>query len=332
MTRKPRQTRHKPKNRSPRRLVISGALLLWEAFWAFLKDGGFSLAGAVAFYSALSLGPLLIILLWVTSLFGDDTQQALIGQVQALIGVEAGRGVELVVENAARRPQLGTLAGIFGLATLVFASTTVFAQLQYAMNVIWGVEAKPGHSVWDWFRTRLMSLGMVVSLLFLLVLSLGISTTISVVMGLLSGQLSFLGVMMPILDFLTSLVIFTLLFALIFKYLPDVNVTWRQVWLGAGVTAVLFGIGKILIGIYLGQTSVGSAYGAAGSLVVLLIWVNISTIILFFGAEITQIVSRRLGFRMTPNRYAIWVDPEKRDAMADDGPKIEPSSTDHSAD
>ena len=166
--------------------------------------------------------------------------------------------------------------------------------MQSSLNAIWDVEAKPSEGVWGWLRKRLLSAGMIIALAFVLLVSLGISAAISAVMP--SG-----GMIWDIVNFVVSLGVFTLLFAIIFKYLPDVSVQWRDVWVGAAVTAVLFAVGKTLIGIYLGKSSVASSYGAAGSLLILLLWVYYSSLLVFLGAEFTQVQAKVGGSPIQPD-------------------------------
>ena len=280
----------------------------------FVADDAMTLAASLAFYTALSFAPLLVLMLTVVTLFlGEATQQKLVDEVKNLMGPQAGASVEQIVnpekvagekggsgaaEQAKEKQEhLASVAGIVGLVTLIFSASGVFAQLQAAMNRIWDVEPKPGGAIMSWLRTRGLSIGMVFAILFLLLVSL-------VVSSILAGMFKDTGLLWKTLNFIVSLGVFIGLFALIFKYLPDVKIPWTDVWIGAAATAVLFGVGKSLIGLYLGTAGVGSSYGAAGSLIVLLVWVYYSSIILFLGAEMTQVYAKWNGSKIVPGPHA----------------------------
>lgn len=292
----------------------------------FVADDAMTLAASLAFYTALSFAPLLVLMLTVVTLFlGEATQQKLVDEVKNLMGPQAGASVEQIVnpEKVAgekggggaaeqakeKQKHLASVAGIVGLVTLIFSASGVFAQLQAAMNRIWDVEPKPGGAVMSWLRSRGLSIGMVFAILFLLLVSL-------VVSSILAGMFKDGGTLWKILNFIISLGVFIGLFALIFKFLPDVKIPWTDVWIGAAATAVLFGVGKSLIGLYLGTAGVGSSYGAAGSLIVLLVWVYYSSIILFLGAEMTQVYAKWHGSKILPGPHAQPETPkDKRPAV-----------------
>jgi membrane protein len=280
------------------RPIKTSYFLLRDAVTKFADDDAFTLSGALAFYTALSFGPLVILLLALAGTLGPGATNRLVHQIEDLIGPKASEAVRLVIESADDFPDATRMAGIIGLATLIFSATTVFAQLQSSLNVVWEVEAKPGKGVWAWLRQRLLSLGMIFAFAFLLIVSLGVS-------AFLAFMIDQLGVLLPAVHMIASVVVFTGLFALIFKILPDVKLKWLQVLPGAAVTAGLFTVGKFVIGIYLGNSAVGSAYGAAGSLVVLLVWVYYSSLIVFFGAELTRAWVLSWGGEVRPTRFAI---------------------------
>ncbi|MFG0330229.1 MAG: YihY/virulence factor BrkB family protein [Phycisphaerales bacterium] len=274
----------------------------------FLDDNAVMMSAAIAFYSALSFAPLLIILIWFGGYLGGGTQEQIVDQVRNFVGSEAGAAVEMIVENAEERPSLGTTAGIISILTLIFSATGVFAQLQAALNIVWDVEPKPGQGLMGWIRKRLLSLGLLVTIGFLLLVSLAFSAVLAAMLGGMQSRLPGADALWPVVDLIVSLIIYTLLFAAIFKILPDVDIEWRVVWGGAILTAVLFAIGKWGIGLYLGRSSLGSAYGAAGSLIVLLVWAYYSCIILMLGAEMTQVAAQRIGLRVRPDDHAQWAD------------------------
>jgi membrane protein len=281
-----------------------------ETFADFAQDEAVTRAAALAFYAGLSFAPLLLLAISVVGLFGGDASDEVVAQVRGLLGPEAGRAVELVVENAEERRGTGWLGAVFGVVTLLVSAAGAFGELQRSLNRIWEVKARPGLGIRGWIRKRLLSFGMVLSVVFLLVVSLAFSAVLSF---LFAGRT---GMLWEVLNVVTSFVAFTLLFGLLFKYVPDVKVPWHVLRVGALTTAVLFLLGKTAIGLYLGRSAVGSAYGAAGSLVVLLVWVYYCSIVLFLGAEATQTQARLRGLRIEPNRFAVPLDEDAR-ARAD---------------
>lgn len=264
-----------------------------------------TLGAAVAFYTALSLAPLLMILIALAGLIGVTAQHELVHRMELLVGPKARDAIEMIIANAGRHQKAGKISVLVGGLTLFFSASGVFAQLQFAMNRIWDVRAKPGLGVWGWLRKRLLSLGMVIAIGLLIFVSLILNVAIDTALAP-TGQI------WKIINIIGSWVIFTLVFAVIFKLLPDVKIIWKDVWVGAAITTVLFVLGKFGISKYLGYSTVGSAYGAAGSLVVFLVWVYYCSLIVFFGAELTQVYARRHGSPIVPDRHAEWVDGAKR--------------------
>jgi membrane protein len=270
----------------------------------------------------LSLAPLVIIVVGVAGLVAERQQvaRALATQSEYLAGTAGRQVVDTILTTT--EPQGGTLAALVGLLTLVLGATAVFGELEAALNLIWEVQPKPlsgvGTAFWDWLKQRILSLAMVLAITFLLLVSLVVSAAIA-------GATTYLGSADDLrllrgraLEVALSLPVFTGLFALLFKYLPDVQLRWHDVWLGAGVTAVLFTIGKAVIGYYIGQASAGSAYGAAGSLVALLVWVYYSALIFFFGAEFTQAwTTRRRAVRPAPCAESGVAPQTKHDAATE---------------
>jgi membrane protein len=279
-----------------------------DAAREFIDDDAPTHAAALAYYTALGMSPLLVLLLWLATLVSPETRQEMLAQIQGLVGPEGGRAIRAIVDNAEATPGLGSFAGVVSLATLLFSVSSVFGQLQYALNHLWDVKAGPGTSGWwPWVRKRLLSIGTFVSTGFLLVTSLSISAAVTVASEQVHDVLPGLDVVWRVVAFVLSLGVSALVFALVFQVLPDVRLGWRDVAVGGVVTAVLFSIGRALIGLYLGQSSIGSAYGAAGSLVVLLVWVYYASLVVFFGAEITQIVAKRRKGRVDPEAHAVEV-------------------------
>ncbi len=277
-----------------------------EVIAEWSSDKASRLAAALAYYTIFSLAPLLIIAIAVAGLFFGEAaaREAVVTQLQSLIGQQGAEAVQQMLANA-NRPGAGTVALIIGVATLLLGASGVFAQLKGALNTIWDVKPAPGQGIWKTVSDRLLSFGMVLGIAFLLLVSLLVSTVLSTLSGQFEQLLPGADFLWQLLDFVISLGVIALLFAIIYKVLPDVTIAWKDVWVGAGVTALLFTIGKFLIGLYLGRSSVGSTYGAAGSLVVLLVWVYYSAQIVFIGAEFTQVYARRYGSRIRPEEDAV---------------------------
>lgn len=262
----------------------------------FSEDEAMTLAAALAYYAALSLAPMVLLMVWIGDLLGPQAKQRLIEQVEAQAGPQAGQSVQMVVENASSTPELGTIAGIISIAATILAATGVLAQLQYAMNRIWDVNPR-GSGVRGWLKKRALSLLMILVIGGVLLASLVMTTIVS---GLReSGTIPGPDYLWRVAELGISLVVLTLLFAAVFHFLPDTDVGWRPTWIGALVTAVLFIVGKWVVGLYLAHSSSSSAYGAAGSLIVLLVWVYYCAVIFFFGAELTQVWARRHGWKLT---------------------------------
>jgi membrane protein len=273
--------------------------MLKEAFKDWNEDDAPRLGAALSYYTIFSIAPLLLISIAVAGLvFGAEAAQGrVVAQIQGLVGRSAAEAIQAMLESA-RKPGQGVVAAIFGAATLLFGAGGAFNELRGALDVIWEIPPRQGGGILALIRERLASFGMVLVVGFLLLVSLVISAGISAfeVTGTFPGS----GVVLQVVNNGVSLAVITVLFALIFKYLPDAHppVAWKDIWVGAFLTAALFTLGKYGIGFYLGRSSVASAYGAAGSVVLLLVWVYYSAQILFFGAELTQVYARRHGSRL----------------------------------
>jgi membrane protein len=268
-----------------------------RAISEFYDDDAMGLAGALAFYTALSLAPLVLIVIKIVGIMDPHAQDHVVAQISGFVGTQAGEAVAEVVDAANRNESTGTLAAMLGLGTLLFSATGVFAQLQSSLNRIWNVRPKPGQGIWGMIRKRVLSFGMVLSIAFLLLVSLVISAAIS---AIFSEET----LLWSALNFVVSMGLFTVLFALMFRYLPDARTHWHDIWTGAAVTALLFAVGKLAIAFYLGRSGVSSAYGAAGSLVVLLLWVYYSALVFFFGAEITEAYAMENRSPIVPDESA----------------------------
>jgi len=249
--------------------------------------------------------------------FGQEAAQGeILAQFRSLIGEEGGKAVQEMIQNASAKPETGGFAAAIGLVTLLFGASGVFGQLQTSLNAVWGVEPKPGRGVMGMIKDRVLSFGFILVIGFLLLVSLALTTVLAVAGKWFGGILPFGEAFAHGIEFIVSFGVVTVLFAMIFKYLPDAKVAWRDVWIGAALTALLFTIGKFVLGLYLGKSSVGSSFGAAGSLIVLLLWVYYSSQILFFGAEFTQVYANRFGSQVEPEDDARPVPKRAEQAAA----------------
>ena len=288
--------------------------LLKQTFQEWLEDKAPQLGAALAYYTVFSLAPLILVLLAVVGvIFRDDpagTWNKITQQMSYFLDPSAVQVVQNIAQKASQ-PGKSTLATVIGIALALFGASGVFGQLQDALNTIWGVKAKPGTGMWGFLRSRFLSFAMVAGICFLLLVSLAIEALLKgfshYVQSVLPGGIVVALAVYVIFDF--AVVVF--LFAMIFKFLPDVEIQWRDVWIGAVITAVLFGIGKWLLGLYLGSAAAGSAYGAASSLITLLLWVYYSSQILLFGGEFTQVYAARAGREFEPSEYAVRIETKE---------------------
>lgn len=278
--------------------VSSWTSVLKEAVHDWSEHRAPTLGAALAYYAAFSLAPLLVITLALVGLaFGEEaTQGELRNQLRQLMGPQVAAGLEELVA-AARKPSEGITAAIIGGVMLLIGASGVFGQLQDSLNIIWDVHRKSTGGIMQLLRDRFFSFTLVLGTAFLLLVSLLLSATLNFFAGWIARYLPQSEILMHAGNAILSFAIVTLLFAMIFKFVPDAKITWRDVWPGAILTAVLFTLGKWGLGVYLGRSAVASAFGAAGSLVLVLLWVYYSSQILFFGAEFTQAYSRLNGSR-----------------------------------
>jgi membrane protein len=285
--------------------------LLKETFKEWQEDKASRLAAALAYYTAFSIAPLLVIVIAIAALvFGEQAAKGeIVGQIQGLVGKESAEAIQTMIDNS-RKPTTGLVATLISVGILLFGATNVFAQLQDALNTIWEVAPKPG--VKGLVKARFISFAMILGVGFLLLVSLVLSTVLAVIGNYLGGLLPNLQFLWTTLNFLISFGVITLLFAMIYKFLPDVKITWNDVGIGAAITALLFTVGKSVLGLYLANSSVASTYGAAGSFVVLLLWVNYSAQILLFGAEFTQVYANKYGSQIVPANHAVPLTEEAR--------------------
>jgi membrane protein len=286
--------------------------LLSETMNEWVEDKAQRLGAALAYYAAFSCAPLLVLLVAVADFFyRADTLARVQSQIAMMAGYNAAEAIVATIRGVNNTGGSVTPT-ILSILTLILGATGMFGQLQDAMNTIWEVAPKPRRLWADILRTRLLSFSLVLTICFLLLVSLAFTAFLANVSKYFREMLPLTSAIWPFVDFAVSFAATTMLFAAIFKILPDVEIAWRDVWLGAAATAALFAIGKIAIGLYLGRSSFTSAYGAAGSLLVLLAWVYYSSQILFFGAEFTKVYTKRYQHRLRPARGAVFLSEAAR--------------------
>lgn len=278
-----------------------------KAFWNLLKatatewnrDGAPRLGAALAYYAIFSLAPLLIIAVAISgSVFGREAATGqIVWQIQGLVGHDTAVAIQAMIDKS-DEPTTNVVTSLVGIVVLLFGASGVFGELQQSLNTIWDVKPKPDRGIWAAIKDKFLSFTMVLGTGFLLLISLVISAGLSALGGLITRMMPGMDILTQIINIVLSFAIITALFALIFKYVPDAHIAWRDVWIGGAVTALLFTVGKALIGFYIGYSSLSSTYGAAASLAVILLWVYYSAQILFFGAEFTQVFANTYGSRI----------------------------------
>jgi len=275
--------------------------LVKTAIRNWIDDYAPSMGAALSYYTVFSMAPLLIIAIAIAAIVFDQqtAQQQLLDQIRGLIGDQGAHAIEAMLQNA-QKPKQGALASILGIVTLVIGATGVFSELESDLNRIRKVQGPETKGIWHLLRARVLSLGMVLAIGFLLLVSLIISAALAAWGKYWSGLFFGIEALLHAANLVASLLVITVLFALMYKILPSVKIAWRHVWLGAGVTALLFALGKFLIGLYIGKSSIASSYGAAGALVVLLVWVYFSAQIFLLGAEFTRAYAGARSPRKAP--------------------------------
>ena len=279
--------------------------LLKETFKEWQEDKASRIAAALAYYAVFSISPLLVIAIAIAgTVFGQDTaQEQITEQLTALVGEDGVKPILMALNNISQ-PKVRGVASLISIAVLLLGASGIFAQLQDALNTVWKVKPQPGQGVLPFIRKRVSSFLMVLAIGFLLILSLVLSAVVAALSKYRTDFLPGSQILWENLDFIVSLGLMTFLFCLMFKYVPDVKIAWKDVFVGAVITAVLFLFGKFLLGVYLSKGSLGSAYGAAGSLIVLLAWIYYSAQIILLGAEFTQVYSRMYGSNIRPRKYS----------------------------
>lgn len=286
--------------------------LLKTTFLEFIEDDAIKLSAALSYYTIFALPPLLIIIITICGFFfGEDAVTGqLYGQINELVGNDAAKQIQEAIKNV-QLSDSNVFVTIFGIIMLLIGASGVFAEIQSSINYIWGLRAKPNKGFKKFVQNRLMSFSMIVSVGFLMLVSL----MLNAVLDILNARLK---IYFPestvyffyVLNILIVLGSITLLFAIIFRTLPDGNIKWKDAFIGAGCTSLLFMIGKFGIGFYLGNSTIGSVYGAAGSVIIILVWVYYSAIILYFGAEFTKVYAKSYGGNISPNAYSVEIKKE----------------------
>ena len=303
--------------------------ILKKAASDWVDDGAMRLSSSLAYYAIFSLAPLLVILISMAGLvFGEEAARGQLSQqIAAIVGKGAGEAIQSAVQSSAAQKSTGVLATVLSTALLLFGSSTVFAELKDSLNIIWGVVVKPGRPFLTLLHDRFFSFSIVLAIGFLLLVSLVISVLLAALGLYMSGRFRFPPAVWQAWDFVISFAVVSGLFAMIFKLLPNVQLRWRDVWLGAVATSLLFTLGKFVIGYYLATSSIASSFGAAGSVVIVLAWIYYSACILFFGAEITKGYVQRLGSGIVPNSRAVLVDDLLRARLGVTTAAIDAAST-----
>lgn len=269
-------------------------------------------AAALAFYSALSFAPLLVLMLWVLAALRPEWQGQLIAMLTSVIGEQGAGAVKLVIDNATQRPRLGNVVGLVGLGITLFSASAVFAQLQSTLNRVWKLRVKPGATVVGWLRTRARAFGLLIGITFLLIVSFVISGLIQLVVP---GD----STAWTCVEYAISAIVFFIAFGAMYRVLPDAYIHWHDAARGALLTTILFLAGKYVIGLYIDHARIGGAYGPAGAIVVLLTWVYYASIIVLLGAELTHGLATARGTPVVPDEHAETIDTPVRDGASGTG-------------
>ncbi|MDD3005064.1 YihY/virulence factor BrkB family protein [Flavobacterium sp.] len=286
--------------------------LFKDTFDAFMEDNAIKLSASLSYYTIFALPPLSIIILSITGFFfgKEAVRGQFFGQINGLVGNEAAVQIQATIKNI-ELSDGSVFATVFGTIMLLIGASGVFAEIQSSINFIWGLKAKPNKGLMKFIKDRLMSFSMVASVGFLLLVSLSVNTAMDILNDKLMMYLpDFTVYFFYVVNIIILFASTTLLFAIIFKTLPDGTMTWKDTIIGAGFTSFFFMLGKFAIGFYLGNSSVASVYGAAGSVVIILVWVYYSAIILYFGAEFTKIYTKKFGRPIIPSQYAVEIQKE----------------------
>lgn len=301
--------------------------LLVATFSSFSNDKGLKLSASLAYYTIFSIGPLLLLLMsLVTIIYGQaaSIEGKVFGQLRSLLGVSAAKQIEDIIRNLQFSGKTN-FALIISIITLLVGATSLFIEIQDSLNIIWKLKAKPKKGWVAFLKNRLLSSSLIISLGFLLIVTLLVNGAIEVFMGRLGMLLgSATTIIMMLVNLVITFLVITVLFAIIFKFLPDAHIQWKHVRTGATFTAVLFMIGRYLIGLYIQKTGTESTYGAAGAIVIVLIWIYYSSVILYLGAEFTQVYTEATGGHIEPAEYAVHVQQTEVEKEVNVLPKQHP--------
>jgi membrane protein len=282
-----------------------------ETLLQWFEDDPFPMAASLSYYTLFSLAPLLVIVIAIAGFaFGREAaQNQIVETIQDTIGREAAQAIQSLVQNASNKPKAGLISTLLGMAALMFGAAGAFGQLQSSLDRIWGIAPKSGLGVWGFIQQRFMSFAMILAIGFLLLVSLAVSALLSGMTQMMGAVLERMAFVAHVTDILVSFLFITALFAMIYKILPDAHIQWKDVLVGAALTSFLFAIGKFLIGFYLGRSGITSTYGAAGSIILVLLWIYYSSLIFFLGAEFTQTYATQYGAGVVPADNAESLTP-----------------------
>jgi membrane protein len=286
--------------------------LIKKAAIAWNKDDPWRLSAIIAYYAILSLPGLLVIVIgMLSSLYGTEVVEGRVyEEIETIMGSSTADSVEAIFQNT-REEESSWVTAVIGIGALIFGATGVFFHLQISLNRVWRVKSDPKNGLMQYLIDRTKSFGFILVFGFLMLISFLLSALLNALQGYISQWMPDVSYsLLQVSNVVISLGVITVLFALIFKYLPDVHIAWRSVWIGAFITAFLFSIGKEILSFYFGEASPGSVYGAAGSIIIILLWVSYSCLILFFGAEFTWVYAKQYGHKMTPKSHARFLDKE----------------------
>lgn len=295
-----------------REMVKSGWQLMKDTFREFDDDNAIKLSASLSYYTVFALPPLIIIILAITGFFfGEEAVTGeFFGQINDFVGNDAALQIQETIKNT-QLSGSSTFATVFGVIMLVIGASGVFAEIQSSINFIWGLKAKPNKGVMKFIKNRLMSFSMIAVMGFLLMVSLIVNTTMDILNSKLAIYFPDVTVyLFYVLNIVILFVTTTALFSIIFRTLPDGTISWKDTLIGSSVTSIFFMIGKFAISTYLGNSTVATVYGAAGSVIIILVWVYYSAIILYFGAEFTKVYAKAHGQKIIPNDYAVEIKKE----------------------
>lgn len=298
---------------SKRKLIQSSGKILKDTFTGFMQDKGLKLSASLSYYTVFSLAPLLLLIISLTGIFfgTDAVEGRVFSEINGLIGANAASQIQEVIQNLKLSGKTN-ISMIIGAVTLVIGATTVFGEIQDSINIIWNLKAKPKKGWLKFLKTRLLSGSIIIGLGFLLIVSLLINGVLVALNDILKSYFPQVAViLLNAADIIINFGVITILFGTIFKVLPDAKISWKDVRAGAFFTACLFMLGRYLIGLYIETTAAGSPYGAAGSIIIILLWVYFSAAILYIGAEFTKAYAKHVGAQIKPAEYAVFVEEKE---------------------